>query len=291
MNIEIRILGVGFLLTFILIYLFKDKFLRLNLSGVDINKENRPKIPESMGLFVIAGVLTSLFLVNDFDLVAIITIVCFAVFGFADDILHINAKKRTLIALIVSIPYVSYYYPSNILLMVFAVIYILGAASFVNTFAGLNGWEVGSSFILLSGLVYLTWDPLALAFWGAVLALLVFNVCPAKVLPGDSTTLAIGSGIGIILLQNHLEILGFCIFIPHFIDIALKLTTNLKDISQKKVEPYHLKNNKLHIPGGKLDFAKLMVHLFGPMEEWRIVAMIWIIVALNTGFWCLISQI
>ena len=62
-------------------------------------------------------------------------------------------------------------------------------------------------------------------------------------------------------------------------------------MSQSKTLPYSIgRDNKLRIPHGKptYDFAKMLLRIFGPMQEWLVVAIIWAIVAGNCIFWILV---
>ena len=70
--------------------------------------------------------------------------------------------------------------------------------------------------------------------------------------------------------------------------------TNTKDVSQSKVKPYALKDGKIAIPKyegkARYDFAKLIVKIFGPLEEWKIAIVIWLAVIVNCSFWILVSR-
>jgi len=176
------------------------------------------------------------------------------------------------------------------LMMVVAALFLAGYASFENTFAGLNGWEVGSGFILsvFVGLILVGSQQFVLVavLSGSILALLAFNAFPAKVFPGDSGTLLIGSALAglVIWMQSiQLMVVAFVFLIPHFIDFVAKMLTNPSDPSQRKTRPYAvLSNGRLGIQEkGKYDFAKIVIRLFGSMSERRLVFIIWLMVIAN----------
>jgi UDP-N-acetylglucosamine--dolichyl-phosphate N-acetylglucosaminephosphotransferase len=139
--------------------------------------------------------------------------------------------------------------------------------------------------------------PIGLALVGAIAGLLVFNIYPARMFPGDSGTLLIGGSIACLVILNQnmwLMLLTLLFFLPHAIDFfALKMMTNRQDMSQSKSLPYALgRDNRLRIPaeGGRAryDFAKMLIKIFGPMPEWLVVAAIWLIVACNCAFWAIL---
>jgi UDP-N-acetylglucosamine--dolichyl-phosphate N-acetylglucosaminephosphotransferase len=127
-----------------------------------------------------------------------------------------------------------------------------------------------------------------------ILGLLFWNRYPARIFPGDSGTLFIGSAIAALLVMNQrldMIVLGFLFFLPHLIDFfGLKLLTNPRDVSQSKSMPNAvLPDGRLAVPKGsngrKLDFAKLLLKVLGPMKEKHLVLVIWAVVALNCLFW------
>jgi hypothetical protein len=68
----------------------------------------------------------------------------------------------------------------------------------------------------------------------------------------------------------------------------LKLISNRKDLSQQKFRPYKLlEDGRLGIPDYpdkkvRYDFAKLILRIFGPLKEWQIVLVIWLVVLINS---------
>lgn len=280
--------------------------------GTDINKKEKPLIPESGGLAAAFAIVFLFILFSwlgvikaNVNTAAWLALSCtFAAIGVLDDRKQKFAGlPMPWIARAIPIAFVSLAFSSmlleGIIPIVLGALFIAGLASFHNTFAGLNGWEVGTSFLIsvfTSSLLYGTpYFALSLIVCGAILALLAFNKFPARIFPGDSGTLLFGSSIaGLILLGGGLELAAFALlfYIPHMIDFfALKLYTGRGDVSQCEQKPYSLEDGKISIPsykgGTRYDFAKFLVKIFGPMEEWRIVAIIWFIVAANSLFWIL----
>ena len=187
-----------------------------------------------------------------------------------------------------------------LIIAILLALFFAGLASFSNTFEGLNGWTIGTSFIISLALAIVAMKIgylnsfLFVGLSAIILALLIFNKFPAKAFPGDSGTLFIGAAIAGLSLftQNFLFVIfAFLLFIPHIIDFFfLKMLTNRSDASQHKQRPYKLlASGKLTIPDyigkTKYDFAKLVMKIFGPRYEWQIVLIIWGIVIINTFVW------
>ncbi|MFH1234179.1 MAG: hypothetical protein V1493_01040 [Candidatus Diapherotrites archaeon] len=296
--------AVSFLLGVIAVKWLAGRNFKKGLIGIDINKPGLKKIPESTGFALLLPVwicaLAFFALSNDMNVLLWALMVSgFALVGFYDDkkpkFLSETRKwsYRALIIAAISLAFAAFFFkkPEEIIL---ASLFLAGIASFENTFAGLNGWEIGSGFILSVFFALLllntAYFPLALALGGAILALLTYNVFPAKVFPGDSGTLLIGSGLaGIMILTKDFSLMAvsFLFFIPHIIDFTAKLLTNPSDPSQRKALPYHLlKDQKIALPekgkgSRKYDFAKILLKICGPMGEKRIVLLIWAILIVN----------
>ena len=234
-----------------------------------------------------------------------ILVSAFAIIGYIDDRNPKYSKKalgwkiRALPLAITSLLFAFFFSFEPIFLWIIPLtLFVSGFTSLVNTFEGLNGWGIGTGTIILffiSVYLYISWNPLfvfGLILTTIALALLWFNKFPAKTLPGDSGTLFIGSSIvGLTLIANDLLLILLVVlfFIPALIDFfILKMISNSKNMSQSNGKPYKiLKNGKLTLPKGKvtMDFAKLLMKIFGPLYEWQVVLLIWGIVIINCTFW------
>jgi UDP-N-acetylglucosamine--dolichyl-phosphate N-acetylglucosaminephosphotransferase len=312
-----------FFVSLISCYFIMKRNFSKKILGKDINKLAQNLVAESGGLALpiplwILFVLISYFYeFNIFLFIIFVAITIFSIVGFVDDNKNkffaktvewkIRALPMAVTSLILSL---ILFFPQNILEIFWVVIFALfftGIASFSNTFEGLNGWTIGSSFIItifasiVAFQISIFLSFLFLSLVAIILGLLLFNKFPAKVFPGDSGTLFIGSTIaGIALFSQNLFfiIFIFLLFIPHMVDFfLLKMITNKEDASQQKMRPYKIitkgkDKGKLTIPDykGKIryDFAKMLMKLFGPMEEWKIVSIIWVIVIVNCVLWTLV---
>jgi len=307
---------VSLLLSVFCVYIFGKINKKNGIIGKDINKHDKPILPEAAGIGLLVPLWFSVFAIivlyfqefNPFYFIFGVTVSGFAFVGLMDDTKHKFMMKTTpwlfraipiaFIALLFGAVHFQSWGP---VWAVAIALFLAGLGSLENTFAGLNGWEIGSGFIIsIFVTLIVAQGPdanlvlLALALNGMILGLLFWNRYPAKVFPGDSGTLFIGSGIAALLVMNQridMVFLGLLFFLPHLIDFfALKLLTNPKDVSQSHALPYSLlSDGKLCLPstgnGTKLDFAKLILKVFGPLREWQVVAVIWLVVALNCLFW------
>ncbi|MEM0359946.1 MAG: hypothetical protein QXK06_01235 [Candidatus Diapherotrites archaeon] len=305
--------AASFALGVVAVKIVSARHLKKGIIGIDVNKPGLKKIPESTGIALLlpVWVCTIAFYWLYGDLTVFLwagMVSCFSILGFFDDIkpkFLSETRKwsyRAIIIAIISLAFAAFFFSGenlagSLFKIILASLFLAGIASFQNTFAGLNGWEVGSGFILsvffaallfvspYSGLV-----PLALAVSGAVFALLVFNVFPARAFPGDSGTLLIGSALaGLLVWTKDFRIMSisFLFFLPHIIDFTAKLFTNPSDPSQRNALPYSLSpEQKIALPprgkgSGKYDFAKILIRLFGPMSERNLVLVIWAILIAN----------
>ncbi len=309
MIIELLFFAIPFIISVIAVLFVAKQNRKMKITGRDINKINKKELPEGIGLALLAPIWTAIIMFNlliaeNTGFIAFgLTITVLCIVGFLDDrkqkfkVRTVSWTSRAAIVSLVCMMFAMFYAPNVFWILPFA-IFVAGLASFENTFAGLNGWEVGSGFIIACFVALLLVSsgplPIAIALVGAIAGLLIFNICPAKVFPGDSGTLLIGGSIAcIIILTQRIELIFLAIlfFLPHIIDFLLKFLTNKDDMSQSKNLPYTIgKDNKLRIPHGKprYDFAKMLLRILGPMHEWLVVAVIWTIVAANCLFWILV---
>ncbi len=305
-----------FLISLISVFFVIKRNFSKKIVGTDINKLSQHLVAESCGVALIIPfwiLLIFIFLNYSFNtnLFAVgLAVTIFLIIGFIDDNKHkflskamgwqVRALPIALTSIILSI---FLFFPIDLFGIIFVILFALffaGVASFSNTFEGLNGWTIGSSFLIIifaSIMAYqfsIILSFLHIGLAGIILGLLIFNKYPAKAFPGDSGTLFIGSSIAGLALfsQNFYFILFiFLLFIPHMIDFfILKMITNKDDASQQKIRPYKLlKDGRLTIPEykgkTKYDFAKLIMKIFGPLKEGQIVLIIWLIVLINSIIW------
>ena len=303
----------SFIIAFIGIFFFNKGCRKYGFAlGTDINKKDLRKAPEATGIVLWISLVISMTIyffvygiVSSF-LVWLIFASIYALIGFFDDTKHKFTKAmpfwQKALPIFIAVIIFSLLHAQSTGLLLASIVFLSIIGAMHNTFAGLNGWESGSSIIILSAIAFITQAylqvDLVLMLLSLMIALLLFNVFPARVFPGDSALLMIGAGIAAIIVQIgriDLMLIVLLLHLPHLLDLfILKLLTNTKDMSQSKIKPYKLlEDGRLAIPDypdkkTKYDFAKLIIKIFGPLKEWQIVAIIWGIVAVNALFWLIV---
>lgn len=231
-----------------------------------------------LGALVYVGFMT--FFVKAYDgqitkIFAIITVILIiSIIGIIDDLWGWTSKGmakkwRVLLAFFASIPMVvinagvstmniPFFGAVN-----FGILYplllipigIVGAANAFNFLAGMNGLEATQGIIVLSFLSFVSYVTgnawLAVIGMMMVFSLLgfyIFNRYPSRVFPGDSLTLSIGALIAIMSILGNFEKIAMFIFIPYFMETALKLRGNLEKPSFAKPK----KDGSLELPFEKI---------------------------------------
>lgn len=112
-----------------------------------------------------------------------------------------------------------------LLLLPLAVIFVPNA---VNLLGGFNGLEAGTGLVASLGfLIYsvffgtYTGALISTILFASLLAFLLFNAYPAKILPGDSLTYMIGAAFVAIMAMGDAEIFGIIVFIPWIVEFFL----------------------------------------------------------------------
>lgn len=293
------------LISIVSVFLMKTINKRFGIFGIDINKKSKPIVPESGGIALLIPIwfgiiyLNSIYFNPDFYKFGFL-ITLFAFVGWVDDLTKkkkfisqsLSWKVRAIPILMIAgiFAWLSFSGLEIILIMGFVIL----LASLQNTFAGVNGYTVGSGLIVSISTAFLMFHtmlfPLNLIALAAILGLFIFNFYPSRVFEGDSGTLLIGSSIAGLAALTHdwkliLTVLLF--FIPNMIDLFIKFYTARKDMSEQKIKPYKiLEDGRLGIPdypNGKvqLNLPKFILQYIGPQKEWVISIIMWGIVTLN----------
>lgn len=189
MNIELMpACAIVFLVSFLVVYFITPKVARKikeqGITGVDVNKADRPSVPKIGGVVILLGfsiaVLLSLQLYSgginhEYMLAAICSIVLIAVLGLLDDILDVPDRYRVVLPVFAAIPLmVTKAGTSTMNLIFFTVPFNLGVvvlpfigpmdinlyslllvpigvvacSNLVNLLAGFNGLEAGAGAII-----------------------------------------------------------------------------------------------------------------------------------------------
>lgn len=158
---------------------------------------------------------------------------------------------------------------------------IIFAANSFNLLGGFDGIATGSGLIAAIGLlVYsLVWGTyLGVLISGVLVATLLafigFNIYPAKLIPGDSFTYAVGAALVAAMIIGNMESFGLIIFLPWIIEFFLHLRRKFKVTDLGKLR----KDKTFESPYGKKIYS--WTHLIMNLKrckEWEVSLYMWII--------------
>jgi len=239
---------------------------RAGLVGNDMNKHDKPKVPEAGGVAVIIGisfaVLAYVFFKTFYLQSEATTVYIFALLssillagflGFVDDILGwkigLRQWQKPLLTIPAAIPLmvinagVSFMDFPILGRIEFGIIYplllvplgVIGAANGFNFIAGHNSLEAGMGIIILStlGIVLVGQNVLWLSMIcfssvAALLGFMAYNKYPSKVFPGDSLTYSIGTLIAVVAILGNVEKIALILFFPYFLEVLLKTRSKMR---------------------------------------------------------------
>ncbi len=309
--VEILIIAliVSFLTTFITVLWLIEKLTERGLVGVDQNKFNKPKIPEMGGLAVVIGfisgvstllVINKLFNKDDLPLLAapVLAVVGAALAGIMDDLFGLRQRIKAVIPFLFAIPIGVYVVDKTtmsfifvevdfgLLMVLIAPFGVTCAANAGNMLEGFNGLGAGLGIIISITLIIISFlfgamDSLLLLFplLGALLAFLWFNRYPARIFPGDTLTLFMGSTIACAAIIGDLKTIGAILFIPMIIEFSLKLRGHFRG------ENYGIPDKDGYLTyKGKIES---LTHLIMKKRRVKERQLVWILWAIE-GVLCLI---
>ena len=254
---------IAFIVTIVLTPYMTKKLEKIGIVGIDIHKEDKPRVPEMGGVIILIGMFSSIFVTAAFVdtisktilLAALCTLALIAIIGMIDDLFPLKPSYKVLLCAFASAPLVMIHFGRSMVYIPFfgvldlGWIYwffviptaITGAANAINMLAGLNGLETGIGAIACGGLVIcalITGSTISAIFGltllGALLAFLKYNIYPAKIFPGDTGTLIIGASLAIMSTMGNMEKAGAVALLPmagtailglHFFELVLKAKT------------------------------------------------------------------
>jgi UDP-N-acetylglucosamine--dolichyl-phosphate N-acetylglucosaminephosphotransferase len=298
---------VAFATTLVILPKWIRKAKIMGLVGRDMNKLNKPKVPEAGGITVIvgtaAGILTYVLLFTfyfgmEFGLIeifAVLTTILLAGFiGFIDDILGWKSgiSQTTKVALTIPIaipmavvnaghsemliPFVGFV-DFGLLFPLFIIpAGIIGAINGYNMLAGYNGLEAGMGVIILTTLALIAWGSgmgwvsmLSLIMVSSLVVFLFYNKIPSRVFPGDSLTYAVGAMIASVAILGNMEKFALLLFVPYFFDVAMFVRFRFFDHASD-VEAFAKvrKDGSLEMPHRKIyDFTHLLIKVLSKVKK------------------------
>ena len=294
---ELRLL-ISFLLPFLLTYLSIPKIInKMNhakIVGRDVNKLDRPEIPEMGGITIVLGFSLGSTLVvafikyfdsyESYTLLVSICILCIAsLIGLMDDVSILGRKEKAWFISFASLPLlISQIGNSNIDFIIIEfnftdwnleVIYwilivpfgITCCANALNMSAGYNGLESGQMAIISFNMLIISYmnnaDESFLlilgSMFGSLTAFYLFNKYPAKIFMGDIGTLGFGSLIAAVAIMSNQIVFAIICILPSFFELYATIKYKFKGIERRNdcMNPNIDSYGKLSPPEGSDDYT------------------------------------
>jgi UDP-N-acetylglucosamine--dolichyl-phosphate N-acetylglucosaminephosphotransferase len=271
------------------------------LVGKDLNKPDRPTVPEMGGVGVMLGFCVGVAVIiilasadtfatlGRFYYVALSAAFGAGVVGLLDDMFRLRQRTKAVVPFVLALPLGAVVYASGDVYLlgwsiglatVIAVPFgVTSAANAANMLEGYNGLGAGLMSIISVALIALSLlqgatEGLFILFplLGALLAFLWYNRFPSRVFPGDSMTLFAGACIACaaIISSPPLKTQGAILFTPMIAEFVLKARSHFQ------AENYALPAND-----GRLRYEgriESIIHLLlrrGRFREWELVGILW----------------
>jgi UDP-N-acetylglucosamine--dolichyl-phosphate N-acetylglucosaminephosphotransferase len=217
------------IVTYILILIFR----KIDITGIDIFKIHRPRIPSNGGLSVpitVTIIMSILLMQNlvslNFFLSIVLSLAIITIIGLIDDYIDLPGFYKPLAAMFAGVPIVlfaEYDYHFKIILgggFSIPIIYPLAiliaisvTSNTVNMLDVINGSATWGVFIsLIAGMIssiILSSDKgllLSIIFLSSLMGVVIFNTYPAKVFLGNSGSLSMGCLLGILAILGDIEL-------------------------------------------------------------------------------------
>lgn len=278
------------------------KFMGAGITGKDVNKKERPEIPEMGGTMIVMGLVAGILLAVslntffglEFNLIYVLaalgTILATALIGIFDDLFDMKQAIKAFLPIAAAIPLVAVKAGTSVMFVPFlgevdfglfyvVVLIPVGLAvssNLTNMLAGFNGMEAGMGIVIFAAVAAISLmfgrvesAILSLAMLGALLAFIRFNWHPAKIFIGDIGTLTIGSVLACAVILGNLESAGAILVIPYVVDFFIKLWNRFPTSGWWGEEK---EEGKLHPPEGRVSgFAQLVMKMAGGITERNLV--------------------
>ncbi len=226
-----------------------------------VHHQTKAGTPTMGGIMILLAVLltTLRFAISSPEMVILlIATLGFGLIGFADDFIKVVKRRnlgltarqklllQTLVTVVVffllrwrwsqegqpfavSVPFTSWSLDLGMVYILFLLLVLVASTNAVNLTDGLDGLATGTSVVVFTAYgIYAFWHTaydvslFCAAMVGALLGFLVFNRHPAKVMMGDTGSLAIGGALALVAVLTHSE-LGLILFGLVFVIEALSV--------------------------------------------------------------------
>lgn len=161
---------------------------------------------------------------------------------------------------------------------------VIFASNAFNLLGGFDGIIAGSGLVASLGLLIYsivfgttTGAMISAVLFAAIAGFMVYTVYPAKIVPGDSFTYAVGTGLVAAMILGNMESFGVIVFLPWIIEFILhaRKKFHVTDLGMLQ------KDGTFKPKYGKKVYSWThFIMSIKPMREWQVSATMWVISAL-----------
>jgi len=292
---------VSFLVTSVSVQWLIVKLKEAGITGIDMNKPDKPLIPEMGGIAVVIGTIVGIYFLlalydifeigdpmSHFLMASLITLLGIAFIGILDDLVDMRQLIKAFLPFVIAMPLGHYVDQVIIFPIIGGVnfgwgIYLIVplsitcAANSANMLEGFNGLGTGLGIIIVTTLALLSilndvesglylFAPLL----GALMAFLFYNRFPSQIFPGDSLTLFLGGTIACGAFIANLKLETLVLLIPMILEFFLKLRGRFKG----ECFAMSMENGYLVHTGKIESLTHLLMDRFNVSEK-KLVYMLW----------------
>lgn len=317
---------ITFLVTFIATPAVAKVMKHRGITGEDVHKLSKVRVPEMCGLAILVGLTIGttayMILLPSFVREALAflgTVLIAGGIGIVDDLRPLGARVKPLLTAVSCLPILilGAYVPTPVFPIIGPVrltliypflipIAIAVTSNAVNMMDIMNGSLPGTVAIIAAaatGALLLSGETqtasLAAGLLAAMLAFYYFNRYPAKVFSGDTGSLAVGAALGALAIIGRIETVLVVAMIPHIMNAFYGLASvgGLRERREIHQRPIKLMNNGLlkasTEKGAPVTMARLIL-AEGPIGEKQIVKGMMILTAVSSilalvTYWIMLS--
>jgi UDP-N-acetylglucosamine--dolichyl-phosphate N-acetylglucosaminephosphotransferase len=288
---------IAFIVSFVVTNRIIPILKKQNIVNHDLNKREKPLIPEMGGIGVIfaffLGINFSLFITSSADfqflVIVLFTIMGVAFVGIMDDLLDLHQLTKSVLPFIIGVPLgiglpdktltLPFFGVTDLgLLMVLLVpLGITAVTNLTNMLEGFNGLGVGLGIIISSTLIIISFITgqtdglyLLIPLLGALCGFFYFNKYPSKIFPGDTLTFFQGAAIGCAAIIGNLKTIAAILYLPLLIEFILKARGRFPARNHGIIQD----DNTLVYEGKVYSLSHLIMKNFKVTEK-RLVAILW----------------
>jgi UDP-N-acetylglucosamine--dolichyl-phosphate N-acetylglucosaminephosphotransferase len=296
------------------------------ITGVDIHKISKTKVPEMCGLAILIGLVigTLAYCLTTPPAVRqsaafIGTVLIAGAIGIIDDRHPLGARTKPLLTALACVPILvlgTYFpYPDiplygpvrlTIVYPILIPIAIAVTSNSVNMMDVMNGSMPGTvAIIAFTMLAILLWSgevgtaTLASGLLAAMLAFFYFNRYPSRVFGGDTGSLSVGAAVGALAILGRIEAVTVVALIPHIMNsfYGLSSVRGLREHREIRQRPTELLDNGLlqasNQKGAPVTLTRLILAA-GPLGEKDIVRAMMFLTAVSSllaafTYWIMVS--